>query len=446
MSTKFSSKLSTILVAAGCSVGLGNIWRFPYVAGANGGGAFLLIYLVSIIIIGIPVMLSEFSMGRATHKSAVGAYKELGGRWHWLGLNGVLAATIIMGFYYVVAGWTTEYFAMSVSGRLADFSSASQLKDLFGAIVSNPWQPLVFTLGFILVNHLIITMGVAAGLERVSKVLMPLLFFILIGLAINSLLLPNSLEGVVFFLKPDFSKITPAVILEAVGQSFFSLSIGLGALIAYGSYIREETNLRSAALVIVALDTAVALLAGFIIFPATTSLGIDPTAGPALVFETLPAIFQALPMSMFLSTVFFVLLMIAALTSTMSLHEVLTVYLMEEWGCSRKKGTTITTLIVAVLGTVASLSFSVLSGVKLFDLNMFDFMDYLTANYMLPIGGLLTCIFVGWMLDRDVFEEQITNKGKLGGSIVPVMIFLLKYVCPIVLFIVFLNSIGIFKF
>ncbi len=445
MSTKFSSKLSTILVAAGCSVGLGNIWRFPYVAGENGGGAFLLIYLVSILIIGIPVMLSEFALGRATHKSAVGAYKQLGGRWRWLGLNGVLAATIIMGFYYVVAGWTTEYFAMSITGRLAEFSSASELKDLFEAIVTNPWQPLAFTLAFILINHLIITLGVAAGLERVSKVLMPMLFVILIGLAINSLLLPNGWAGVEFFLKPDFSKISPKVVLQAIGQSFFSLSIGLGALIAYGSYIREETNLRSAALVIVALDTAVALLAGFIIFPATTSLGIDPTAGPALVFETLPAIFQVLPMSMFLSTVFFVLLMIAALTSTMSLHEVLTVYLMEEWGCSRKKGTTITTIIVAALATVASLSFSVLSGVQFIGLNIFDMMDHLTANYMLPIGGLLTCIFVGWVLDRKVLSDQITNHGKLGGGIMPIMVFLLRYVCPVVLFIVFLNAIGLFK-
>ncbi len=443
MSTKFSSKLSTVLVAAGCSVGLGNIWRFPYVAGENGGGAFLLIYIASIIIIGFPVMLAEFSVGRATHKSAVGAYKQLGGQWKWLGFNGVYAALIIMGFYYVVAGWTTEYFAMSFSGALGEHSTAEDLKNLFVDVVTNPWLPVIYTIIFVLLNHVIITMGVAKGLERASNILMPLLFFILIGLCINSLLLPNGWVGVEFFLKPDFSKITSKVILEAVGQSFFSLSIGLGALVAYGSYIQKDTNLRTTALLVIVLDTAVAIIAGLIIFPATSSLGIDPTAGPALVFETLPAIFQQLPMSMFLATVFFLLLMIAALTSTMSLHEVFTVYLMEEWGCTRKRGTTLTTIFVMILATVASFSFSIFSNILILGRNLFDFMDYITANYMLPLGGLFTCIFVGWFLDKQVMQDQITNHGVLGGKILPVMIFLLKYLCPVVLLVIFLNSIGL---
>ncbi len=444
METKFSSKLSTVLVAAGCSVGLGNIWRFPYVAGANGGGAFLLIYLVSIIIIGYPVMMAELSAGRATHKSAVGAYTKLGGgAWKYLGHNGVFTALLIMGFYYVVAGWTAEYFALSFTGQLTDLSTPEEFKSLFTSIVTSPWQPVVYTVVFILINHAIIMMGVDKGLERVSNILMPMLFIILIGLCINSLLLPNSAEGVKFFFYPDFSKVTPTVVLEAVGQAFFSLSIGLGALIAYGSYIKKETDLRSTALMVIGLDTAVAIIAGLIIFPATSSLGIDPTSGPALVFETLPAIFKQLPMSGFLATVFFVLLMIAALTSTMSLHEVFTVYLMEQWGCTRRRGAVITTCTVIVLGIVASLSFGVLSNILIFGLNIFDLMDYVTANYMLPLGGLFTCIFAGWVLDRKVLRDEVTNGGTIGTRVFPLMCFFLKYVCPIMLFIVFLRSIGL---
>ncbi len=444
--TTFSSKLTTVLVAAGCSVGLGNIWRFPYVAGENGGGAFLILYLACIVIIGLPVMLSEFAVGRATQMSAVGAYTQLdreGGRWKWLGYNGVLAAFIVMGFYFVVAGWTAEYFVFSATGELAKYESVESYARLFESFVTNPWRPLLFTWVFIAMSHTIIHFGVEKGLERVSKLLMPLLFIILIVLSVNSLLMPGSWEGVKFFISPDFSKITPQVVLQAVGQAFFSLSVGLGALVAYGSYIPKDANLRTTALQVTLLDTSVAIIAGLIIFPACFSVGISPASGPALVFETLPAIFNTLPLSSLWATIFFLLLIIAALTSTMSLHEVTTVYFMEEWGISRRNGAILTSVIVGVLGTIASLSMGVWSDFTIFGMNLFNLFDYVTANIMLPLGGLLTCLFVGYVMDKRVVEREMTNAGEMGAGYFRFMRFLLRYICPIVIFVIFLDNIGL---
>ncbi|MFI3306014.1 MAG: sodium-dependent transporter [Rikenellaceae bacterium] len=440
---KFSSKLATVLVAAGCSVGLGNIWRFPYVAGENGGGAFLLVYLICILLIGFPVMMTELTIGRITQQSAVGAFRKLSPRWKLLGYNGILAAFLILGFYYVVAGWTAEYFVFAVTGELATLSTTAEYTNLFNDFITNPMRPILYTWIFVAMTHAIIFMGVQKGLEKVSNVLMPLLFVILIVLSINSLMLPGSWEGVKFFLYPDFSKITAQGLLQAVGQAFFSLSIGLGALIAYGAYVPKDANLRTTTLQVMGLDTAVALLAGLIIFPATASMGIDPTAGPALVFETLPAIFNMMPMSSLWASIFFVLLIIAAITSTMSLHEVATVYFMEEFKLSRRKGAMLTSVIVGTLGTAASLSLCVPASEGYTPL--FDLLDYVTANIMLPLGGMLTCIFVGWKLDKKTYIDQITNNGKLPCSYSNAIIFLLKYVCPVVIFIVFLDSAGIFR-
>ncbi len=443
--TTFSSKLTTVLVAAGCSVGLGNIWRFPYVAGENGGGAFLLIYLAAIVIIGLPIMLSEFLVGRQTNLSAVGAFRKLSHNWKWLGYNGVLAAFLVMGFYYVVAGWTAEYFVFSATGQLMQQTTTEGYAELFKSFVTNPWRPLIFTWIFIAVSHLIIHLGVEKGLERVSKVLMPLLFLILIILAVKALLMPNSWEGVKFFISPDFSKVTTQTILQAVGQAFFSLSVGLGALVAYGSYIPQDANLRTTALQVTLLDTSVAIIAGLIIFPACFSAGIDPQSGPALVFQTLPAIFNTMPLSSLWATIFFLLLIIAALTSTMSLHEVATVYFLEEWNIPRKKGAILTSIIVGVLGTIASLSMGVWSGFTIGGKNLFDLFDYVTANIMLPLGGLLTCIFVGYVMDKKLVEKQMTNSGKYGNLYYKNMRFLLRYICPIVILVIFLDSIGLIK-
>ncbi len=437
-------KLSAVLVAAGSSVGLGNIWRFPYVAGDNGGGAFLVIYILCVILLGLPLMIAEFTVGRATRRNAVGAYRSLDRKWSFLGYNGVLAAFLILGFYFVVSGWTAEYMVHSVTGDLARYTTAEEYESLFANFIRNPWRPILYTVLFALATHFVIALGVQKGIERSAKVLMPLLFVILIALSIHSLLMPGGGEGLRFFFQPDFSKVTPSTFLVALGQAFFSLSIGIGTMVTYASYFKPETNLRHTALNVTILDTLVAILAGVMIFPAVFSVGIEPTSGPSLVFITLPSIFNGMPLSMVWSAVFFLLLVVAALTSTISLHEVITAYLHEEWHMSRRAAAWSTTAATALLGAVASLSVGVWSGCTLFGLNLFDLLDYVTANILLPLGGFFTCIFVGWRLDSQVLKDQITNHGQLKFRIYRVFILLLRYLCPIVVLLVFLDNLGVF--
>ena len=329
-------KLSAVLVAAGSSVGLGNIWRFPYVAGDNGGGAFLVIYILCVLLLGLPIMVAEFSVGRASHRNAVGAYRALAPKWSFLGYNGVVAAFLILGFYFVVSGWTAEYMVHSVTGSLARYTTADEYKSVFENFIQNPWRPVLYTALFVLATHFVIAMGVQKGIERSAKVLMPLLFVILIALSIHSLLMPGGEEGLRFLFRPDFSKVTPSTVLVALGQAFFSLSIGIGTMVTYASYFKPDTNLRHTALNVTILDTLVAVLAGVVIFPAVFSVGIEPSSGPSLVFITLPGIFNSMPLSMVWSSVFFLLLVVAALTSTISLHEVITAYMHEEWHMSRR--------------------------------------------------------------------------------------------------------------
>lgn len=437
-------KLSAVLVAAGSSVGLGNIWRFPYVVGENGGGAFLAIYICCVALLGLPIMLAEFTVGRASHRNAVGAFRALDRRWSFLGYNGVLTAFLILGFYFVVSGWTAEYLVHSLSGDLAHLSSADEYASVFEAFIRNPWRPILYTGLFVLATHAVIAMGVQQGIERSAKLLMPLLLGVLVVLAIHSLLMPGSCEGLRFLFRPDFSKVTPSTILVALGQAFFSLSIGLGTMVTYASYFKPDTNLRHTALHVTILDTAVALLAGIVIFPAVFSVGIEPSSGPSLVFITLPSIFNGMPWSMVWSSVFFLLLVIAALTSTISLHEVVTVYLHEEWHLSRRRAAWTTTLATLLLGALASLSLGVLGGCTIFGENLFDSLDFLTANILLPVGGFFTCIFVGWKLDRRILRAQLTNDEALRFRIYGVLSLLLRYFCPILLLLVFLDNLGVF--
>ncbi len=438
-------KLSAVLVAAGSSVGLGNIWRFPYVAGENGGGSFLLVYALCVLLLGLPILLAEFAVGRAAHRNTVGAYRTLAPAWRFLGYNGVVTALLIMGFYFVVSGWTLEYTVHSLTGELGRYATAEAYASAFDAFIRDPWRPAVYTVLFVLLTHGIIAWGVQKGIERSAKVLMPLLFLVLVVLAVRSLLMPGSAEGLRFLFAPDFSKITARTLLVAMGQAFFSLSIGMGCMVTYASYFNSDTNLRHTALHVTVLDTLVALLAGIVIFPAVFSSGIAPTSGPSLVFVTLPGIFNSLPLSMVWSTGFFLLLVIATLTSTISLHEVATAYFHEEWHLSRKAAAWTTTLLVGTIGILASLSVGVLNGWRIAGLNLFDALDALTANILMPLGGLCTSLFVGWRLDRRTFDEQLTNRGKLRFRIRSVLIFLLRYLCPLVLLAIFLDNLGVFK-
>ena len=440
----FGGRLSAVLVTAGSAVGLGNIWRFPYVAGENGGGAFLLIYILSVLLLGVPIMLSEFAIGRNTHRNAVGAYRTLSSRWSILGYNSILAPLLIMGFYLVVSGWTLEYMIHSLTGEFTRISTPEAYESLFNAFTQNPWKPLLYTVVFTLLTHGVIALGVQKGIERSARIMMPLLLLILVVLAVHSILLPGGTEGVKFLFAPDFSKVTPSTVLVALGQAFFSLSIGIGTMVTYASYFNPDTNLRHTALNVTILDTLVAVLAGVVIFPAVFSVGIEPSSGPSLVFITLPGIFNSMPLSMVWSSVFFLLLVVAALTSTISLHEVITAYMHEEWHMSRRVAAWSTTGACMALAAVASLSLGVLKGWNIFGLTIFDSLDYLTANILLPAGGFFTCIFVGWRLDRKILKAEISNNGTLKFRIYGVFIFLVRYVCPAVLLLIFLDNLGLF--
>ena len=441
---QFGSKIGAVLVAAGSAVGLGNIWRFPYVMGENGGAAFLLVYIACILFIGLPIMLAEFSVGRATKKNSVGAYKMLDKKWTLLGYSGMLASFFIMCFYLVVAGWTAYYLVSSVSGELSQYSSAVEYQQVFDNLMSNPWLLVLYTWIFVIVTHIIVSKGVTKGIERISKILMPVLFIILIVLAVNSLMMPGSEEGVRFMFEPDFSKITPKVVIQALGQAFFSLSIASGCLITYASYFDRKTSLRAIAFQVTILDTLVALLAGLIIFPACFSVGVKAGVGEELVFVTLPAIFNQMPGSMVWSSVFFLLLVIAAITSTIAQHEVVTSYFIDEWKMSRRKATMLTTLFAGTLGTIAALSLGVWSGYTIFDLRFFDILDKFTANVLLPLGGFFTTIYVGWKMDRKMLVNEITSDGALKKTLLTTIIFLLKYLCPLMMLIIVLDSLGLY--
>ncbi len=438
-------KLSAVLVAAGSAVGLGNIWRFPYVAGENGGGAFLLLYIGCILLLGLPLMLAEFSIGTATRKNAVGAYRSYSRGWSLLGYNGVLTAFLIMGFYFVVSGWTLDYAFHSLSGELTRYTEAGEFGEAFERFTADPWRPSLYTVLFVAITHAIIVLGVRKGIERSAKVLMPLLFGILAVLAVHSSLLPGGGEGLKFLFAPDFSKITPRTALTALGQAFFSLSIGLGCLVTYASYFKPGTDLRHTALSVTVLDTLVAVLAGTVIFPAVFNAGIEPSSGPSLVFITLPYIFSGMPLGVVWSSIFFLLLVIAALTSTISLHEVVTAYLHEERGFSRRAAAWCTSAATACVGVLASLSLGVLKGYDLFGLSLFDALDFLTADILLPAGGLFTCIFAGWRLDRSELHAQITQHGRLPFRVFGLFVCLLRYVCPVLIFFIFLDNLGLLK-
>ncbi len=437
------SRVGAILVAAGGSVGLGNIWKFPYVLGESGGAAFLIVYIGCILLLGLPIMLAEMAVGREAKGNVVAAYRHFSPKWKGLGFIHVLIALFIMGFYFVVSGWTAQYFFSSVTGDLSQLSTVEEYTALFDGFKSSAWRPLIFTWIFIATNFFIIDKGINKGIESVSKLLMPVLFIILIVLSINSLMMPDSMKGVSFLFKPDFSKITTDVFYKAMGQAFFSLSVGLGAIITYASYFGNTTKLMRTAVSVTFLDTLVAVIAGVMIFPAVFSVGIEPTAGPSLVFITLPAVLNSLPLSALWSSVFFMLLIIAALTSTLSLFEVVTLYVIEEWKISRRTATIITSVIVCLLATASSLSLGAVPNLSLLGKSLFDGLDFLTSNIMLPLSGMGISIFAGWVVEKKILKKQMTDFGATKLTVFNIIIALLRYVCPILLAVVFLDSIGL---
>ena len=447
----FGSKIGVILASAGSAVGLGNIWRFPYETGNHGGAAFILIYLACVLILGIPIMVSEFLIGRRSQANTAGAYQKLapGTHWRWVGRMGVLAGFLILGYYSVVAGWTLEFIGEAAIGSFAGKTAADYISS-FTAFSTNPGRPLIWLVLFLLSTHFIIVKGVEKGIEKSAKIMMPMLFILLLILAVCSLLLPGAGTGVEFLLKPDWEKVDASVFLGAMGQAFFSLSLGMGCLCTYASYFKQDTNLTKTAFSVSLIDTFVAILAGLIIFPAAFSVGIQPDAGPSLIFITLPNVFQqafsGVPLLSYVSSVmFYVLLAVAALTSTISLHEVVTAYLHEEFHLSRKRAASLVTGGCIFLGVFCSLSLGVGSEYTLFGLTLFDLFDFVTAKLMLPLGGLFIALFTGWYLDKKIVWEEISNRGTLRLPFYKLLIFILKFIAPVAIVLIFIKELGFLK-
>ncbi len=438
----FGGKISAILVAAGSAIGLGSIWRFPYMAGEHGGAAFLLVYLLCVFVVGIPVMLAEFAVGRATKQNAVGGFRSLSRPWRWLGYNGVIGALFISGYYYVVAGWSLEYLVTSFTGL---YSSTASFSEQFTSFQLSP-REAIYTVIFILLTHLIIIRGVEKGIEKASKVMMPALFIILIVMAIRVAFMPGAAEGYRFFLEPNFKEAFSAdTIFTAIGQAFFSLSVGMGCMVTYASYFKSNNNLTGTSFSVALLTLLVAVLAGLVIFPAVFSAGLEPTEGASLIFITLPEIFKDMPLAQLWSGIFFILLILASLTSTISFHEVLTAYFAEEHKLSRKNATRLTSgLSVALCMLTLFWTFDIdFAGLHLEQISFFDIFDYTTANILMPLGGLFTCIFVAWWMKKDFLMGEMTNYGSLKGRAFPLLYFTLRYITPLLIIYIFIKNLGV---
>lgn len=449
----FGSKFGAILATAGSAVGLGNIWRFPVEVGKNGGAAFILVYIGCILLLGLPLMLSEFVIGRNTQSNATGAYHKLapGTPWKWVGRLGVFAGFIVLSYYSVVAGWTGKYAVMAIGNQFAG-ASPEELKTAFADFSSSPWEPLAYLLLMLLLTHLVVVLGIKKGIEKCANILMPSLFVIIVVLVVCSVLLPGAGEGLTFMLKPDFSKVNGSLILSALGQAFFSLSIGLGCLCTYASYFRKTTNLPKTAVSVITVDTLIALMAGFVIFPATSAAGMpldSGTMGPELIFITLPHVFQqafaAVPwLGYVFSVLFFLLLIIAALTSAISMHEIVTSYMKEEYHLSRAKAASVETVGCVVIGVLCCLSFGVLDDVTILGRSIFDFCDWIVCEFCMPIGGIFISLFVGWYMKRQVVRDEVTNNGSLRVPLFNVLIFILRYIAPVAILLIFLDQFGVF--
>ena len=441
----FGSKIGAVLASAGSAVGLGNVWRFPTEVGSNGGAAFIFVYLICIAVIGIPVMMSEFLIGRHTHANTISAFAKLapGKWWRIEGVAGVFVAFIILSYYIVISGWTLFYLIESVMGHL---QGDQDYNFVFSNFVSNPWKPVLASVAFMGMTHLIIARGVQSGIERSSKVMMPMLLFIIGILVICSFSMPGSSAGLRFLLKPDFSKLTAGVILNAVGQAFFSLSLAMGCLCTYASYFRHDTKLPKTAVGVSTIDTVVAILSCFIIFPAVFSVeSLSEKAGPGLVFISLPNVFNLafshIPwLGYIFSAFFYLLLLLAALTSAISLHESVTAYVLEAFSMSRKKAATAVSVACMALGVVCSLSFGVLKGIAFHGMTIFDIFDYTASNIILPVGGIIICLFTGWYLDRKLVENELTNGGTIRFRLFRLYYFIIRYVAPFAIAAVFLQK------
>jgi len=445
----FSSKLGVILATAGSAVGLGNVWRFPYMAGENGGAIFILIYILCVLLLGIPCMISEFIIGRHGQANTARAYKKLAGRTPWsvIGYMGVLTGFLITGYYAVVAGWCLQYVWASLIGQM--HGAPTYFQTYFAEFSADPVKPIFWTVIILGGTYLIIKSGVRDGIERASKLMMPTLFLLLLVIVGASCLLPDAGKGIEFLFKPDFTAINSDVFLAALGQAFYSLSIAMGCICTYASYFSRQTDLTKSAVQIGVIDSFVAILAGLMIFPAAFSVGVSPDSGPSLIFITLPNVFHQAFASMpvvgyIIALLFFVLLSLAALTSLMSLHEVSTAFFHEELHITRKRAAVIVTVSTCIIGIFCSLSLGAVGQtLEFFGRSLFDWFDFVTGQIFLPIVGFLTCIFIGWFVPHKVVHDEFTNWGTLRGRYFHLFLFQVKYVCPICILFIFLHQLGL---
>ena len=435
----FASSFGVLVALAGSAVGLGNLWRFPYLVGQNGGAAFILIYLAFVLLIGIPILLAEFIIGRRSQSSARAAFKALapGGHWGITGVLAVLCCTLILSFYSVVGGWSIEYLVKAVQ---FDFTrgSTEDLGKMFASFSTSTWGPLICHTAFLAISAAIVIAGVKNGIEKFSKVMMPVLFLIMIVIAIRSMTLPGAEDGLEYLFEPDWSEVSSKTFLDALGQAFFSLSLGSGMVITYGSYVKKNANIVSLGTQTAIADTIFALIAGCAIMPAVFAFGISPSEGPGLVFITLPHIFSQLPLGGWIAILFFFALLLAALTSSISVLEVIVAFCMEEFKIKRGTSVTLVFFVIWTLGCLCSLSLGPLNDWEVFDMNIFELFDYFSANVLMLIGGLLVVIFVGWKLGRKNIHDELTNGGKLHipDWLIDTLLFLLRFVAPAAILVI----------
>lgn len=438
-------KIGVILATAGSAVGLGNIWRFPYMTGENGGAAFILLYIACVFILGIPGMLCEFVVGRHGASNAVRAYQQFGHSPHWriIGILGVITSMIILGFYAVVAGWCLQYLYATMTGSIS--GDKAYVEQYFADFSSDALIPILWAIGFIAITHFIIAKGVRGGIERASNVLMPTLFILLLIIAVASCSLPGASDGIRFLFMPDFSKLTGSVLIEALGQAFFSLSLGTACLCTFASYFSKQTNLVGSATQIACLDSLIAILAGLMIFPAAAAVGVSPDSGPSLIFITLPNVFSQAFISMpavgyIISILFYLLLSMAALTSTISMHEIGTAFFHEELQISRNNAAYIVTTICCIIAVFCSLSMGACPDMQIMGMPVLSFCDSLTADWLLPAGSLLTCILVGWFIPKHIVHDEFTNHGTVATHLYAIWLFLIRFVCPIAIIAIFIHQ------
>jgi NSS family neurotransmitter:Na+ symporter len=443
------SKIGLIAATVGSAIGLGNVWRFPAETQSNGGAAFLFLYIICILILGIPVMLAEFSLGRSGRGDSIRAFQHLtpGKKWWIFGAIAILASYLILIFYMVVAGWTLEYLWQSITNDLyAPIAGTNNLESTFTLkmqeyIFSNV-TPIIATVVIIIANIAVLIGGVQKGIERLSNVLMPLLFIILIAICCKTLSLPKAGEGLAYFLNPDFSKITPSVFINALGQTFFSLSLGMGILLTYAAYYPDSTKLPRTSVIVSSLSLLVAVLMGFIIFPAIKSFGLDGQSleGATLVFVTLPEVFAQLPGTQIWSILFFLLLLVAALTSTVSIAEVSVSFVSDHLKMSRTKACFLVLLPLLIFSPICSLSFGVLDNIKLFGLNIFNFLDTFSTNILLPVASIGLCLYVGWFAPRKLLPDQLSNFGSIQSHVTTIVTMVIRFVAPLLIAAILIYS------